>query len=147
MAVQLVRVVCALYWVYLTLLLLAPHPAQLVPESSPLETTLVANAANHGVHFASMFLLALLSHSSRLGLSERKLLLLLLTYAVLTESLQWFVAPRCVELHDYLENVLGTLVGTLICWVAARLRESWTPAARARNANPRSRRRQLPLGT
>lgn len=95
------------YWALLTVLLLAPHPEQIVHVRPPI---------NFGIHFTAFTILALLAHLPCWPRTSRGVIALLLIYAFLAETLQGLVPPRTVELRDYVENFLGVAVGTGIYW-------------------------------
>jgi VanZ family protein len=144
MVTPLVRLGCAAYWVYLTMLLLAPNPARLAPNpaTTPVVRLVVSTVPDRGVHFTCMAVLALLVHASRFALPERAILGLLLSYGVLAETLQWFVPPRCVELLDYLENLVGLLAGTAAWRLATGMAARWTTGSASRPPE-----RAVPWGT
>ena len=97
-----VRLMCVAYVVLLTVALLVSNPFELLGVSSvPGATLSVAQ------HFLSFTILALLVHISRFRIRPHVLAGLLIGYAVATESLQWLVPDRTVQLRDYVENLLG----------------------------------------
>ncbi len=107
-----IRVLLAVYWLALTVLLLAPDPLKW------LGIVKVPGApGGRWQHFLSFGLLAVLVLASRLRLRPGVLLGLLVGYAIGTESLQWLVPTRTVELLDYAENLLGLAAG----WALWRL--------------------------
>lgn len=117
------------YWGLLTVLLLAPNPAAVVG----LRRVPVFPWGDIGIHFTAFTILTLLVHGlrwpKRIGWP---VLVVLLAYGVATESLQWFVPPRTVELLDFTENILGVAAGTGIYWLTHRLirrRAAPTPGA------------------
>jgi hypothetical protein len=114
---RLFRVACAVYGVALTVLLLVPDPAALLGiERTP------GTASGRGTHLLFFTLLAFLVWASRWPVRRRLLAGLLITYAVATEGLQWFVPLRTVELPDLVENLLGLAAGTAIWWIAQKKR-------------------------
>ena len=110
--------ICAGYWVLLTVLLLVPDPAAVVG----LRRAPVFPWGDIGIHFSAFAILALLVHGIRWpkGLCW-PVLAVLLGYGIITESLQWLVSSRAVQLLDYTENILGIAAGTGIYWLAHRL--------------------------
>jgi len=102
----IIRVVCLVYCVFLTVLLLVPNPP--IPPHLPVR---------RGGHFAALAVLALLVHSSRTPIRGRLMAGLLMAYAIATELLQSLVPNRTVELADLIENLLGLAVGTAIWWL------------------------------
>jgi hypothetical protein len=100
--------ICAGYWGLLTVLLLAPNPTAAVG----LGRFSTLPWGDIGIHFTAFTILTLLVHGSRwpkgIGWS---FLAVLVAYGITTESLQWFVPSRAVELLDYTENILGVAVG------------------------------------
>lgn len=108
---------CAAYAILLTMLLLAPHPAELVG----LRRIPTFPWGDVGIHFTALTILSLLVHG--IGWPTRvrwPIVAALLAYGLVIESLQWFVPPRSVELLDYLENMSGVAVGTGFYWLAQR---------------------------
>ena len=114
---RLFRLACAVYLAVLTVLLLVPDPAALLGiDQTP------GPSGGRGVHVLLFTLLAFLVCASRWPVRRRLLVGLLVTYAVATEALQWFIPLRSVELPDLLENLLGLAVGTAIWWIAQKRR-------------------------
>ena len=130
---RLIRLSCAAYFVLLSVLLLTPDPLELLGfDSSPA-------GGGWGAHFCVFAALAFLTHAGRPPLSLRWTIVALIAYALATETLQIFIPLRCVELLDYLENLLGLAAGT-IAWLAAK--KAWL-AWSARRAEPAGRTRKL----
>ena len=107
----LTRVGLAVYLLLLSFLLLAPDPLWLLgfvslPEGPSLRV----------VHFGLFTVLGFLAWASRWPLRPGIVVGLLVAYALGTETLQWFIPTRTVELWDYLENLLGLAAG----WAAWR---------------------------
>ena len=101
-----VRAALALYLLVLSFLLLAPEPLELLGFSrSPDACSL------RMVHFALFAVLGFLVWASRWPVRAGVLVGLLVGYALVTETLQWFVPTRTVELLDYVENLLGLVAG------------------------------------
>ena len=110
-----IRVVLAVYWLALTVLLLVPDPLKwlgIVRAPGP--------PGGRMQHFLLFGLLAVLVLASRLRLRRGVLLGLLVGYALVTESLQWFVPHRTVELLDFTENLLGLAAGWGLWWLISR---------------------------
>ncbi len=105
----LIRLACAAYWSILTVLLLAPEPTRLLG----LERKAVVSISR-GSHFVFFLTLALLVAASRWPIRRNLAVLALVTYAVVTEGLQWFVPTRYVDPVDLLENLLGLAAGILL---------------------------------
>ena len=110
--------ICAGYWGLLTVVLLVPNPAAVVG----LRKVPVFPWGDIGIHFTAFTILTLLVHGSRWprGIGW-PFLAVLVAYGITTESLQWFVPSRAVELLDYTENILGVAAGTGIYWLGHRL--------------------------
>lgn len=109
----IIRLICAVYWLALTTLLLAPDVRALFGGRIPEVCTGV------GVHFTAFALLAFFTLASRPPLRHVLLAALLVGYAGATELLQSLVPPRSTELKDFAENLLGLAVGTAI-WRGTR---------------------------
>lgn len=112
---MLFRTLSAGYWAFLTLLLLVPNPAAIFFNVRPIS----AVGGMRGVHFTAFTLLALLVQAARFPVRPRVQWAVLAGYALMVESLQWFVPQRSVELADYTENLLGLAVGVLVFWAAS----------------------------
>ena len=79
---------------------------------------------DYPMHFIVFFILALLFGYWRIGLfadnRRREITWFLIAgavYAVLTESIQLFIASRSFNPLDLIYNVLGVLTGTLLAWL------------------------------
>ena len=119
------RMLSAAYWAFLTVLLLVPNPAAIFFNARPF----VAVAGMRGVHFATFTLLALLVQAARFPVRPRVQWAVLVGYALVAESLQWFVPHRCVELADYAENLLGLATGAVLFWAVSHwARRAGTPS-------------------
>jgi hypothetical protein len=119
------RLLCVAYWTWLTALLLVPEPARLLGIAKA-----SVPAINRGVHFSSFLTLAVLAWASRWPTGRRRLALVLVGYAFLTEGLQWFVPLRHVDPLDLMENLTGLLVGTLLWLALTRKAPADQPAER-----------------
>ena len=108
------RLICAVYWLSLTTLLLAPDVRVLFGGRIPEVGTGV------GVHFVAFVLLAFFTLASRPPQRHLLLAALLIGNAAATELLQKLSPPRTTELKDFVENLLGLAVGTAIWWGANR---------------------------
>jgi VanZ family protein len=80
--------------------------------------SLSALKVNRGVHFTLFAILAFLACASQWSIRKRVLFVVLVAYAVLTETFQWMVPERKVELLDLVENLTGLLAGAAL-WTAA----------------------------
>ncbi|MFH1923054.1 MAG: VanZ family protein [Planctomycetota bacterium] len=113
----LVRLTCAVYWLVLSVLLLAPDPMALFGIDQ-----LPGPPGGRMVHFFLFTLLAFLVWASRWPARRRRIVGLLLVFAVVMELLQVFVPERTVEVLDLIENLLGVAAGTAIWrWVHKKL--------------------------
>ena len=118
---MLVRIIyllaCLAYWALLSVLLLASDPAAVVG----LRNFPTFPWGDAGIHFTAFAILAVLVHAAPWRQPPRWLVVaFLLGYGIATESLQALVARRSVEVRDYVEDVLGVLVGTAIAWAVLR---------------------------
>lgn len=100
------RLLLCAYLPFLTCLLLISNPL------GWLGWNRVPDIPMNGPHWLPFFVLALVAHAARLPWSMGKTLAMLVGYGVVTETLQWFVPHRSVELQDYAANLIGVLVGT-----------------------------------
>jgi hypothetical protein len=112
--VLITRLICAVYWLSLTTLLLVPDVRLLFGGRIPR----VGSGA--GAHFAAFALLALFTLAARPPLRHVALAVLLIGYAAATELVQGFFPPRTAELKDLVENLLGLAVGTAVWWGARK---------------------------
>ncbi|NLE39597.1 MAG: VanZ family protein [Pirellulaceae bacterium] len=110
----IVRLVCLAYVAFLTLLLVSPDPARWFGLWFPR-----GGGGGIGVHFATFLTLGVLVGASRIPVRTSVLIVLLLSYAIGMELLQWFSPPRTVELKDFVENLLGLVVGITLWRLAA----------------------------
>jgi len=103
---------CGLYWLALTVFLLVPDPAGVLRmRRFPLFPW-----GDVGIHLTAFAILTLLVCSARWPKTIGWPVVVLLAYAVATESLQAIVPPRTVELKDYAENLLGIAIGSGLYW-------------------------------
>jgi len=117
--------ICAAYWIFLTVLLLVPNPAAVVG----MKRVPVFPWGDIGIHFTAFSILTILVHATRWPKRPGWVVVaVLLAYGIATESLQYFVPPRAVELKDYTENIIGVLVASGIVWLALHFRERWAPS-------------------
>jgi hypothetical protein len=107
---NVLRLLAVGYWLLVSLLLLVPNPAALLFGLRPAQ----AAASMRGVHGTAFLVLALLVQAARFPLRRSGQWALLVGYALLVESLQWFVPRRTVELADYAENLLGLALGAAL---------------------------------
>jgi VanZ family protein len=115
----LIRLGFAVYLLLLSFLLLAPEPLKLLgfasrPGASSLRM----------VHFCLFTVLGFLVWASRWPVRRGLVVGLLVAYALVTESLQWLVPTRTVDLLDYVENLLGLAAGGAV-WHLLRERGPW----------------------
>jgi VanZ family protein len=123
--------ICVGYWGLLTVLLLTPYPAAVLG----LRKLPTFPWGDIGTHFVAFTILTLVVLGSRWPKRLAwRLVLALLAYGLAAESLQAFVPPRAVEFLDYVENLLGVGVGTVIYWM---LRLSLQPSLGEAPSDPR----------
>jgi VanZ family protein len=104
------RLLALLYWLVLTVLLLVPNPAAVLFGLRPARSM----AGFSGIHFFTFLTLALLVSAARFPVRRRVQWSVLVVYAIVVESLQWFVPHRTVELRDYAQNLAGLSAGALL---------------------------------
>jgi hypothetical protein len=123
----IIKFACICYWIFLTVLLLVRNPAKIVG----LEAVPLFPWGKFGIHLSAFVVLSLLVHATRWPKRPWwPLLVLLVLYAVTTESLQVLVPPRTARVMDAFENLLGIAIGAGIYWVARCLRDSLTQSPR-----------------
>ena len=108
--------VAGLYWMLLTVMLLAPDPAALLDAFYPRAVV----PLGVGCHFLAFALLTALLLAACWPRLPAWTLLLLVAYAGLTEWLQQFFPPRQMEVRDYAEDVLGIVVAAFVYWLVLR---------------------------
>ena len=109
--------VCLAYWGLLTALLLTPHPASLVG----MQSVPIFPWGKFGVHLIAFIGLSVMVHTA--SWPKRPtwyMLLVLVIYALTTETLQRFVQCRSSRLMDAFENLLGIAIGTGLYYVILR---------------------------
>jgi hypothetical protein len=112
---MVVRLVCLGYWIFLTVLLLTPNPVAVVG----LEKAPIFPWGKFGIHLMFFAVLSVLVHAT--GWPKRPwwpLIVLLVVYALTTETMQLFVPHRSARGMDAIENLLGLAVGAGVYWVA-----------------------------
>ena len=117
------RLIWGGYCVALTVLLLTPNPLRLLGIQR-----LPGPPGGCGIHFVLFTVMTFLAYASRWPIRGAVLAGVLIGYGILTETLQRFFPPRTVELLDYVENVVGVLVGAAIWWAFQRqqiARKAW----------------------
>ncbi len=107
-----IRLICLVYLLGLSILLLVPDPLALLGLHQKLR-----GLPRAGLHFLLFTMLGLLAAASRLPLRRALLSAALVGYATAIELLQSLVPPRTVQLQDWIENLLGLGCGTLV-WMA-----------------------------
>ena len=116
---RILLVLCIAYWIALTVLLLVPHPDEIVGFSAP-----HLPWGKVGIHLGFFTVLSVLANFSRwpkrLSLS---LIAFMAIYGITTEFLQRFVPPRTSQVIDGVENLLGIALGAGIYWLVWRRRK------------------------
>ncbi len=110
-----IRVICACWWIVVTVLLLSSNPASLVGLSARWVSAWSAVA-----HVGSFLLLSGLTLASAPPLSMQSTLALLAVYGVTVELLQGLVPNRYVSWSDFAANLLGIAMGAIF-YAAARM--------------------------
>jgi hypothetical protein len=114
---------CFGYWGLLTALLLAPDPTGMMG----LKEAPWFPGGDIGLHFTALATLSIFVHTMRWpNRLAWRLVVLLLVYGLATESLQGLVPARSVQLHDYLANISGVLVGSSIYAAVRRVMQPHT---------------------
>jgi hypothetical protein len=109
---------CVGYWALLTVLLLVSDPASVVG----MQRVPSFFGSDVGIHFTAFTILAVVVNAARWPKQPRWWIpALLMLYGIATESLQYFVPPRSVELMDYTENIVGVAFGSAVYWAAWKL--------------------------
>ncbi len=114
-----IRVASIAYLIFITLLLLTGDPARLIGLNGrffPLLRVLMPWA-----HLLSFLTLSILVLSTRWPAPRWIVVLLLVVYAAAIELAQSLVPQRTVEWQDWLMNMAGIAVATVLCWAGASL--------------------------
>jgi len=112
-----VRIACWGYWPLLTVFLLVPDPASLVG----LRRVPIFPWGKFGIHLTAFVILSFLLHASRWPKRPSWILVIsLVAYGVITESLQLLVPHRTARVMDAVENILGITIGASIYWLIRR---------------------------
>lgn len=110
-------ILCAGYWIFLTVLLLVPNPAAVVG----LNSVPIFPWGKFGIHLSFFTLLSVLANFSRWPKSlSRWLLAFMAIYGIATEALQLLVPHRTSQVIDGVENLLGIALGAIIYWLVWR---------------------------
>jgi VanZ family protein len=110
------------YLALLTALLLSPDPASMMG----LKRIPWFPGDDIFMHICALLMLSALLHAIRWPKPlNRTLVVLLLVYGVTTESLQFYVPGRTVQLKDYFDNCLGVALGSGIYWYLHRKWHAW----------------------
>jgi len=113
----LIRAAAIVYLVFLTLLLLTADPARLVGWDS----RLLLQSLQPWAHLLGFLTMAVLALSARWPLPRWGVVLILALYAGMTEIVQGLLPPRVREWQDWLMDLAGIAIGTVLCWTAALL--------------------------
>jgi hypothetical protein len=108
------RVVCAGYVVFLTLLLLNSDPSRLLGMHGRLPSLL--RMMLPAAHLISFVVLATLALAPRWPAPRWVIVLILVVYGGMTEIVQGFLPPRTPEWMDWFQDLGGILIGTAFCW-------------------------------
>ena len=109
------------YWLFLTVLLLVPNPAELVG----LDAVPIFPWGKFGIHLSFFLVLGFLGNATRWPKRPCwPLIAFLVVYGVTTESLQLLVPHRTARVMDGIENILGIAAGSAIYWLLLRLMQS-----------------------
>ena len=118
------RIICLCYWMFLTVLLLVPNPAALVG----LHAVPIFPWGKFGIHLGFFTVLGFLANATRWPKRPGwPLIVSLVLYGVITESLQLFVPHRSARVMDGIENILGIAVGSAIYWLFLQLMQPSLP--------------------
>jgi VanZ family protein len=114
----LIRAVAVAYLVFLTVLLWTSDPARLVSWDGQLPQVL--RWLMPAAHLLSFWVLGVLMLSARWSLPSWGVVLILATYAGLTEIVQGLLPSRTPEWIDWFQDMAGIALGAGLCWAAAR---------------------------
>jgi VanZ family protein len=126
----LIRALALVYLILVTLLLLSPDPAKLVPYQSV--WAIVAWLAPWA-HFLAFFSLTLLALAPRWPAPRWAVVLILALYAGGTELAQKMSPTRAAEWKDWFQDLGGVALGAVVCWLAFLLTDAFVRAWRRRH--------------
>ncbi len=114
---HVMRVACIIYLIFLTALLLTEDPLRLIGVRSGAPSLLrwVMPAA----HLVSFGVLAALALTAHWPLPRWGVVLLMVAYAGVTELVQGLVPLRTPEWADWLQDLAGIGVASVVCWLVA----------------------------
>ncbi len=126
----LMRLVCIGYLTLLTVVLLTADPFQLVGVrgNMPALLRMLVPVA----HLLGFWVLTVLMLMARWPAPRWGIAVLLVLYAGMTEVAQSFLPPRAAEWGDWLQDLAGIAVGTVLCWIVAMV--AGALARRGRNS-------------
>jgi VanZ family protein len=111
----LIRVASIGYIIYLSALLFAPDPAQLIGGQVPGFLQAIMPLA----HIVSFFVLAVLTLSARWPLPQWAVVVVMAIYGGMTEIVQYFLPTRHAAWLDWLRDLTGIALGTAAFWFVA----------------------------
>ena len=112
------KTLCVGYLIALTVLLVTSQPLAFVPRQSELH--MLVHAVGPVSHLSSFAILALLAWAAQWPLPQWGIVAFLVSYGMGTELGQHFVPHRTPELADFLQNVVGIVIGGGAYWLAVR---------------------------
>jgi hypothetical protein len=111
-------ILCAPYWIFLTILLLVPNPAAAVG----MKEAPIFPWGKFGIHLSFFTILGVLANSARWPKRlSWSLIAFMAIYAIATETLQLFVPHRTAQVIDGIEDLFGIALGSVIYWLVWRL--------------------------
>ncbi len=117
-----VLLACICYWICLTVLLLVPNPAAM----AGLHAAPIFPWGKFGVHLIAFTNLGFLANATRWPKRPCwQMIVFLVLYGIVTESLQLFVPHRSARVMDGMENILGIALGSGIYWLLLRLMQPY----------------------
>jgi hypothetical protein len=105
------------YLVFLTALLLVRDPMELVGSHD--RGPWLLQVLMPWAHLMSFAVLAVLGLMVRWPLPRWLVAVLLILYGGMMEIAQSYLPPRTADWEDWLQDVAGVIVGSVLCWMAA----------------------------
>jgi hypothetical protein len=120
---SVIRTLCIAYLLFLTTLLMVSDPMRLVCARGGLLA--LFQSLMSSAHLLSFLTLTVLGLAARWPIPRWGIAVTLVFYAGMTEIVQGFLPPRTPELQDWLQDLVGIVIGMALCWTTAAIFGAW----------------------